>query len=467
MSIESQLREVLSARADEVDGPAFDPYQRVAGAVVTNRRRRRAAAVGAVAAVAAVAVLVPSLVRGAEHRTTPAKHTNVVVPGPNDPRWNTLSTWPTRGELATDAAFLTAVSDQFGSARILYAADLDTTRVVVAWSPESGTDGQLTMYSGPRGGQAKDLSEVSSASGGLDDLVSLREHADNDSRLVVLAAPSVRTVGVSPTVRIDPDGTVTRADYRLEPLTDGVWSGPLSGAPARLVRVRVVGKSSNPVTLVGRTTRPDDGTSVCLSCTGADYLAKAGAALASGVATLLGVPSADAAPVTVYDGPVDPAVARLVGAEDVSGSTLRLTVVDTVVRGATVRSALLSISSKKGTSASTIELSDGAPVDSSNAGQRPFVLRGTDPRQSTMAVQVFAPKAASVQLVSGSPTIYPSSPKVPVVDGSARATVAVWSTDNTPYEVASYDAQGRRLGLWPLDLASSDSWLAAEAPNRP
>ncbi|KRE53001.1 hypothetical protein [Phycicoccus sp. Soil748] len=466
MSIENQLREVLSSRADEVDGPVFDPYQRVAGAVVTSRRRRRAGAVGAVAAIAAVAVIVPSLVRGDDHRTTPAKHSQV-VPGPSDPRWNTLSTWPTRGGLATNAAFLTAVRDQFGPARILYAADLDTTRVVVAWSPESGTDGTLTMYSGPRGAAATDLVEVSSASGGLDDLVSLREHADNDSRLVVLAAPSVRTVGVSPTVRIDPDGTVTRADYRLEQLTDGVWSGPLSDAPARLVRVRVVGKSSNPVTLMGRTTRPDDGTSICLSCTGADYLAKAEAAMASGVATVLGVPSADAAPATVYDGPVDPAVARLVGAENASGSTLRLTVVDTAVGGTTVRSALLSIIAKNGTSASTIELSDGTPINSSSAGQRPFVLRGTDLRQTTTSAQVFAPKAASVQLVSGSPTIYPSSPKVPVVDGSARVTVPVWNSDNTPYEVASYDAQGRQLGLWPLDLASSDSWLGAEAPNRP
>jgi hypothetical protein len=466
MSIESQLREELSARADEVDGPAFDPYQRVARAVVTDRRRRRAAAVGAVAAVAAVAVLVPSLVRGDDHRTTPAKHSQV-VPGPSDPRWNTLSTWPTRGGLAQDTTFLDAVREQFGSARILYAADLDTTRVVVSWSPESGTDGTLTMYSGRRGGTAQDLVEVSSASGGLDDVVSLREHADNDSRLVVLAAPSVRSIGVSPTVRIDPDGTVTRADYRVEHLTDGVWSGQLSGAPAHMVRVRVVGKESGPVTLLGRTSRPDDGTSICLSCTGADYLAKAEAAMASGVATLLGVPSRDARPSTVYDGPVDPAVAKLVGAENLAGSTLRLTVVDTAVGGATVRSALLSIIAKDGTNASTIELSDGTPVDSRSAGQRPFVLRGTDQRQSTRSVQVFAPKAAGVQLVSSSPTIYPSTPRVPVVDGSARVTVPVWSTDSTPYEVATYDAQGRRLGTWPLDLAPSSSWLATEAPNRP
>ena len=466
MSIESQLREVLSARADEVDGPAFDPYQRVAGAVVTHRRRRRAAAAGAVAAVAAVAVLVPSLVRGDDHRATPAKHSQV-VPGPSDPRWSTLSTWPTRGGLAEDTGFLDAVRDQFGSARILYAADLDTTRVVVAWSPESGTDGTLTMYSGRRGGTAQDLVEVSSASGGLDDVVSLREHADNDSRLVVLAAPSVRTIGVSPTVRIDPDGMVTRADYRVEHLTDGVWSGQLSDAPARLVRVRVVGKDSSPVTLMGRTTRPDDGTSICLSCTGEDYLSKAQLAMASGVATLLGVPSQDVAAATVYDGPVDPTVAKLVGAEDVSGSTLRLTVVDTVVGRTTLRSALLSVISKTGANASTIELSDGSPVDSGTARQRPFVLRGSALDASTITAQVFAPRAALVQLVSSSPTIYPSSPRVPVTNDSARVTVPVWNSDNTPYEVATFDAQGRRLGQWPLDLAASSAWLAAEAPNKP
>ncbi|MGA8979638.1 MAG: hypothetical protein WB473_11050, partial [Pedococcus sp.] len=60
MTLETQLRDALAARADDIDGPAADPYERVSGAVAASRRRRRTAAVGAVAAVAALAVLVPS-----------------------------------------------------------------------------------------------------------------------------------------------------------------------------------------------------------------------------------------------------------------------------------------------------------------------------------------------------------------------------------------------------------------------
>src|SRR4051812_27142103 len=109
MSLETQLREALAARADLLDGPGPDPYVRVADAVASSRRRRRAAVVGAVAAVAALAVLVPSLGQGGDRSTLPAKRTQVVVPGPKDPRWSSLSSWPTRGSLAGDTAFLAAV----------------------------------------------------------------------------------------------------------------------------------------------------------------------------------------------------------------------------------------------------------------------------------------------------------------------------------------------------------------------
>ncbi len=60
MSIETQLREALSARADELGGLAGDPYERVSGAIAVSRRRRRTAALAGVAAVAVVAVAIPS-----------------------------------------------------------------------------------------------------------------------------------------------------------------------------------------------------------------------------------------------------------------------------------------------------------------------------------------------------------------------------------------------------------------------
>jgi stage V sporulation protein SpoVS len=67
MSIESQVRAALAARADEVVVGADDPYERVAGAIEASRRRRRSVAAGALAvgaAVAAVAVAVPLLGHG-------------------------------------------------------------------------------------------------------------------------------------------------------------------------------------------------------------------------------------------------------------------------------------------------------------------------------------------------------------------------------------------------------------------
>lgn len=470
MSIESQLREVLSARADEVDGPAFDPYRRVSGAVVTDRRRRRAAAVGAVAAVAAVAVLVPSLVRGDEHRTTPAKHSQVVVPGPNDPRWTSLSTWPTRGGLATSSAFLKAVADKFGTQHVLYAADLPTSRVVVSWDPEADTDGKLTMYSGPRGGSADTLALASAASGGLADAVTVREHADNDSTLVVLARPGVTEAAISPSVQIATDGSVTRDPFRTVRLTDGVYAGPLQGSPATLTRVRVGGAAPERVTLMAPSTQPPqaDQGSVCLNCTGDDFRAKAEAGMGAGVAINLGLRPQDVTTTTRYFGVVDRATARRLwaGDTDVPGATTRLMVTDTTLPGGQVlRSALVVVTNKDGSSASTIELANGAPIDAATARVRPFVVHSSGPETATMSYEVFAPGAATVRLVSPtSANIYPPTAMLAVRNGTALATTPSWSDMSTPYEVEAYDAAGGLLGRWPVDLPSEDTWTEGTKP---
>ncbi|MEO5980737.1 MAG: hypothetical protein ABIQ13_00330 [Pedococcus sp.] len=471
MSLETQLREALAARADDLVAPAFDPCERVTSAVVTSRRRRRVAAVGAAAAVVAVAVLAPNLAQGEHRSTLPAKRTQVIVPGPNDPRWSALSSWPTRGSLATDTAFLTAVGNQFATSHVLYAADLPTTRVVVSWDAETGGDGKLTMFSGPRGGTAQDLAEVSSASGGLDDVVSLREHADNDATIVVLTRPGIQTASISRSVQIGVDGSVTRDAYRPVRLTDGVYSELLQDSPPSLTRVRVGDSTTagSRVTLMASSSRPadTDGPSICLDCTGEDFRARAEPAIGGGVAVSLGLSPDDVTTTTRYYGPVDRALAGRVGMADsvAPGTATRLMVTDTrLPQGQVLRSALLVATAKDGSAASTMELATGVPINAATANVHPFVLHSGGTGTTTMSYEVFALDAAKARLVSSSPSIYPSTTMLTPREGRVVATTPFWSPDTTPYEIEAYDGSGTPLGRWPVDLPSEDAWTEGVQP---
>ncbi len=466
MSLETQLRDALAARADDIDGPAADPYERVSGAVTASRRRRRTAAVGAVAAVAALAVLVPSLGQGGDRPTQPAKHTQVVVPGPDDSRWGSISTWPTRGSLAADTALLTAVGNRFGSAHVLYAEDLPTSRVVVTWDSGTDSDEKLTMFAGPRGGSAQDLVEVSSAGGGLSDVVLLREHADNDSTLVVLARPDVAGAAISRSVQIGLDGSVTRDAFRPVRLTDGMYSELLQDSPPSLTRVTAGDLPSTRVTLTGLpSVSVEDRGSICLNCTGDDVRAQAEKAMGSAVAVTLGLDPATVTATTRYLGPVDRALASRLGMGESSGGTTRLIVVDsTLSTGQVLRSSVVMTQAKDGSAASTMELASGVPIDAATAGVRPFVLHGSASEAATMSYEVFAPDAATVRLVSSSPSIYPPTPMLTPRGGAVLATTPSWSPDTTPYEVEAYDASGTSLGRWPVDLPREDVWAEGTQP---
>ena len=469
MSLETQLRDALAARADDIEGPLTDPYERVRAAVAASRRRRRTAAVGTaavVSAVAALAVLVPSLAADGNRSTQPAQRTQVVVPGPGDSRWGSVSTWPTRGSLATDTTLLTAVANRFATAHVLYAADLPTSRVVLTWDPETGTDGKLTMFAGPRGGSAQDLVETSSTSGGLANAVLLREHADNDSTLVVLARPDVTDAAISRSVQIGLDGSVTRDAFRPVRLVDGVHSELLQDSPSSLTRVTVGDAPSARVTLTGPPSSGlDDRGSICLSCTGDDFRVEAEKAMGSAVAMTLGLDPSDVGTTTRYLGPVDREVASRMelGDTDAEGATTRLHVVDsTLPTGQVLRSALVVTQAKD--TASAMQLASGVPIDAATAGVRPFVLHGSASKPATTSYEVFAPDAAEVRLVSSSPSLYPSTPMLTPRAGRVLATTPSWSPDSTPYEVETYDASGTALGRWPVDLPSEDSWTGGGRP---
>lgn len=462
MTLETQLRDALVARADELGGPASDPYVRVAGAVVTHRRRRRAATVGAVAAVAAVAVLVPALGQGDRGSTLPAKRTQVVVPGPNDPRWSAMSSWPVRGSLATDKGFLEGVSERALTQHVIFAGDLDRTRVVVGWDPEDGGLTRVSMFAGPRGGEVDELAGVSEWSGGNTDVVVLRESDDVDSRVVALTTPG-RVLTLSSGVQIATDGRVSRDPFRRVDLTDGVYSEELQDSPPQFMRVRVQGGDSGdePARLVGQPRQQAESLgSICLSCTGDDFRTKAEQAIGSGDAHTFGLRPQDVRSVTRVYGAVDPQVVERSDLGAKGPTTNQVIVVDTTLpAGQVLRSAVVVVSAKDGTAAMTTESATGVPIDAATAADRPFVIdRRLDDGRVTH--QVFAPTAARVQLVSAATLAYPSTAKVPVRDGAAILTTPLTDPSIGAYEVVTYDSTGGEIGRWPVELPG-DNWADA------
>ncbi|KQU67450.1 hypothetical protein [Phycicoccus sp. Root101] len=463
MSLETQLRDALAARADELDGPAFDPYERVTGAVVTSRRRRRGAAIGAVAAVAAVAVLVPGLSQGDRRSTLPAKRTQVIVPGPSDPRWAAMSSWPVRGSLAEDKAFISAVTEKSLTAHVVYAADLDRTRVVVGWDPEDGGSTRVSMFAGPLGAGADELAGVSVWSGDATDVVVLRESDDPDSRVVALTTPGNRTLELSTGVQIGIDGTVTRDAYRPITLTDGAWSNVVHDSPPSLMRIHPSGGAvaDTPATLTGPpVTQREDLGSVCLNCTGEDFRAKAEDAMGAGVAVRLGLEPKDVRSTTRFFGAADPQVVEHADFGAKGPVTNEVIVVDSTLPGGQVlRSAMVVVRAKDSSESMASDSASGVPIDAATAADRPFVLHGAiDGNRVTH--EVFAPTAASVRLVSSGSLAYPSSAVVPVRNGTALVTTPTTDPSIASYEVVTYDADGAQIGRWPLDLPSDDVWTA-------
>ncbi|SDP45361.1 hypothetical protein SAMN04489867_2510 [Pedococcus dokdonensis] len=458
MSIETQLREALSARADEVGGSVGDPYARVSGAIVTDRRRRRTAALAGVAAVAALAVAIPSLSGTAgRHTTTPARTTTQLVPGPSDPRWGSMATWPTRGSLASDTAFVTEAGDRLATGdqnNVLYAGEVGGRRVVVSWSLSVGTDSrteQLHLGIAPSGAPAEELvTSVAEGAAASQDVVLARLGMRPDSPLLVLTTPATRSGEVSASARVNADGSATRTPWQRFDLTDGTGVIDLRNSPTFLTRVKVGeydGQATGLVDGVGATTQP----AICLDLC-KDFDERFVAATTSGVAQQLGVSADQVSTTLVYSGPADAVVAGAAGVTDATDGTLRLVVADSRVGDALLRSALLVHSAKDG--AETQELLTSVPLDTREGQPAPFVLKGLLPDAKQLRYQVFAPGAAQVQLVSDVPSIYPDSAKVTVTRDSAILTTQGPSDVESPYRVATYDASGALTGTWPLEPPS-------------
>lgn len=461
--LEDQLREALGARADLAGAGEPDPYARVSGAVAANRRRRRAAAAGAVATLAAVAIAVPLAANLADQtqRPDPAR-TGQVTPLPTDPAlWRSMRTWPTRGGLAGDTAFVRAVTDAVApGGHALYAQDLTRNRVVVFWAPSADpamAHGVLRVASGPRGATADGLAFQHEQPVASPDAVVFREGADGGGRLVVLTRPSERRAQLSDGVEISPDGTVSRTWQQLR-LTDGLGIAQ-PAAPLTLNRVQVAGYDG-PVTLTAGTVstgeRLSEGAGICLDCKGAEFQRRAQQGVRESVAQQLGLAADQLVTATRYSGPVDAAVAAASGVTDAtsSGTTHSLYVGDTTLPGGgVVRTALL-VSSFAGGLGSATDLAGTVPIDAATAATRPVVVGGLRQPGRGAILEVFAPGAAAVQLVSSAPTLWPDSVRVPVAAGRARVDLDD-AQFRQHYSVEVFDASGRSLGTFPVDLPNA------------
>lgn len=455
MSIETQLREALSARADEVGSSVDDPWARVSGAIVVDRRRRRTSALAGVAAVAALAVAIPSL-SGAvgRHTTAPARKTTQIVPGPTDPRWSSMETWPTRGSLAADTAFVSAANERLATGElnhVLYAGEVAGRRVVVAWSvtTESGArTEQLHLGVAPSGAPAEDLvTSVAEGTQASQDVVLVRLGMRPDSPLLVLTTPGTRSGEVSASAKVNADGSATRTPWQRFDLTDGAGVVTLANSPTFLTRVKVGGYDGQATGLLdseGAVTQP----AICLDLCG-DFDERYVAATTVGVAQQLGVLTELVSTTLVYSGPADPKVAGAAGVTDADAGRLRLVVADSRVGDAVLRSALL-VHDSPGSSSESMELLTGVPLDALAPQPQPFVLRGLDPSGKRQLFEVFAPGAAAARITSTTPTILPDSTKTPLTKGAA--TIRLDDTEMTSVRtVETFDGSGDLIGSWPLD----------------
>ena len=471
MSIESQLREALSARADEVgaldaSASSRDPYARVSGAIAVDRRRRRTAALAGVATVAAIALGIPALAGGLwRDTTTPAKRTQVVVPGPNDPRWASMATWPARGSLADDRAFLDQVRERTLAQRVLYAGDLATGRVVILWSPDETGDGngKISLQEGPRGATPDELAETASGTPLSPDGVSAMVGSTGQTTALLLAPPRSRSARLSTSVTIARDGSVSRS-WREVSLVDGAALVPAPWA-GWVTRVKL-GDSDGMPDLTSVHPISSENATICFSCTGDDFRVKAQAATSDTVAATLGLRPTQVQTTTVFYGPVDPRVAAAGRGAPPStkDSSTTLFVADSrLPEGQVLRSALLLTRSGDGTGESA-ELATAVPIDADTAGRRPFAVLGQTDDQRTL-VEVFTAGATRVTLTSDSPTLYPD------VSASVKGSTATFTLDEVGVSdhrlVVTRDAAGRELGRWPLTLPANPYDVGSPALTDP
>jgi hypothetical protein len=109
-------------------------------------------------------------------------------------------------------------------------------------------------------------------------------------------------------------------------------------------------------------------------------------------------------------------------------------------------------SSGDGTGTAT-ELAGAVPIDAATAARRPVVVGGLRQPGGGAVLEVFAPGAGSVALVSSAPSLWPDAG---AVLSGGRARIELDDPEfRQHYSVEPFDASGRSLGTFPIELPNA------------
>ncbi len=422
----------------------------------SGRARRRSILLGGVGA-AALGTAGWFVLRAGVTPAVPRPTTPTTL-GPDAPQWASTAQWAPRGSLAADPGVRRIV----GGARVLFAGDTATLRIVVATRLGSGAEPPLpqgtrfSVWSGPRGAPAEQLVPIPYAFGQIDgtpDVVAVGVPYQWSAALVVLARPSVDDAHISTEVRPHPSGSVDRVWPRLS-IEDGVVAADLPGPLGSATRLRC-DNYDGPVPIPAAWAVPGS----------ADDPSER---LASEVADATGVPANALRTETVVDSPIDGRLLNEVTPSGVRADGRVLVTHVTTPDGGLVRMTQVFADRRSSSGAFFF----GPVVIPADEPHRPVVGRIDSGGSSTGNFLVVAPGgAATAQLLATSPNAYPVSGVVPVRGGTAIVPV-INAAQASAFRLVLKDGAGRTRyddvpaegeGLYGPDPALT-GWLGLPLP---
>jgi len=423
-------------------GPG-DPPDAVA--LVDERHRqvhRRSVVLGAGAALAAAAATAwgtQSVMTGVSTGAAPRPV------GPGDPAWSMTSSWPARGRLATDPAVTALVAGASPRARLLYADDVASRRVVVtATADTSGARGTLVrMWVGPRGAPAEALVPANLVRDRMMfmDVVPVAvepgpEDEDGEGAVLLLARPIVLEARYSPLVAYRRGGGEVGRIWTDVSLDDGVATIPIRGTLPPAFRVRLDGYEGGPLgaTPLGLATPSPSGPLV------ESFLE----ALGPFVAACTGLPVSAVRSSVALEASV-PGDALVQAARGETPGRGRVVVAHTrVPSGALLRSIRVAGDGRGEAGPVDVETTRVVSPDATTA---PIVTRLPAFDADVSRFLVISPRAARAQLLATTTSTYPASKVTSLRDGTGVLEVAD-ARRAAIYRLVLWDRAGTRLGSW-------------------
>jgi len=424
-------------------------------ALVEDRRRsvqRRSVVAGGAAAVAAGALGWWVVGRGASATGAASPST---LPSAADQSWESVSRWPARGGLATDARVQGLVlSRSTGGGHLLFADDVAGQRLVVSVTLNPGTEDVIVeAWQGAAGGDPASLQEVPLQSpfvAGGQDAIPLAVPTSPGTLLLVLARPPVTRAQYSPTVFPTPAGTIGRSWVPMS-LTAGIGVARWDNEQGPALRMRCEGfdgpAAGSAQTWVGQS--------------GTDGLAGFAEETSRFVAAALGerpdtVRTEVVTDATVGGSVIDPTAISARGGDG------RVRVLRTTTAGGGMVRSVRVVDDGR-SHLNWLDLEPPAVLPADTPRDEPIVLRLDDARPKVGRFLVIAPGAARVQLLSTSPNAYPVSKVTTTRPGGVAIVEVINADDAAGFRLVRRNAAGRRIGtgvpragrdlldLWPTE----------------